>query len=742
MMKNIFTRLFIGTMLILSMSAKAQDGLFISEIADPADDYTGRFIELFNGGPDAINFSADTIYLSRQSNGGTGWGDVQLTGTVASGETFVVGGSAFEGVYGFAPDQVSGIIIGNGDDAYFLYRDGNHLAGTLHDIFGAIDTDGTGELWEYEDSRAVRVEGLVSPNLIWGSAEWVITSANIADVDPGIHYDSTVVDTVSNDLKSLTVLNDTVNVGQSFEQSIAVNEITAADNIISYQFDVDFDPLVLEYTGSDITGTIADGGTLAVNTNVAGKLSIGYMNSVPVVGAGIILKLHFNALVADTTEILLSNAYLNNTPVQNLTNGSVIIKSLVPPTAAITYIDTNIRFADLLVLTATFSEIMDEANAVLLGLSGAVTVTGAEMIRQSPTVYTYNYQIPKADGDVIVRLSNGTDMWDNEVVSAPTSGDTFHIEKFTIGDVDDDGIILAYDAAITLQYSVGLDPLPAIDSIPWENWRDSTANVDGVGNITANDAGMILQYSAGIITSFSGQVKKSVSLADVSVHVENNEIVFYSHGELLGLNISTENENEQLGPPIVIKENFVPLNPTEFAQLNSSGLAPTSRIDLAYLSRLGLAHLSRSGFISAFNNKDKSYSFALCTAHSPEDGAAIMKIPYNKSGSVTFNILINTQERILTVDLTTGIVELLHEDISIYPNPTTHQLFISTGRYYKKEGYLLRIINQQGTTVYKTMLTEPHYEINLSDWPGAGLYYLHLTDTGGRRITTRKIILQ
>ncbi|MBL7110324.1 MAG: T9SS type A sorting domain-containing protein [Bacteroidales bacterium] len=701
-MKN-FNRLFIGAMLILSISAQAQDGLFISEITDPADVYSGRFIELFNAGAEAVDFSAITLYLSRQSNGGTGWGDVQLTGTVAAGETFVFGGSAFEDVYGFPPDQETGIIIGNGDDAYFLYQDGDHSAGTLHDIFGAIDMDGTGEPWEYEDSRAVRIEGVIAPNTTWSAAEWEITSANVADADPGTHHGSGTDDTL--DLPgdySLTILNDTAGEGQPVEVLIFVSELTTADNIISYQFNLNFDTSVLEYTGIDIAGTIAEGGEIAVNANIAGNLSISYMNLTPLIGTGALLKLQFNSLALDTTEISISNAYLNNLSVQDLTNGTMIIRKVIPPTAAITYSDTINRFADTLVITATFSEIMDEANAVLLNLSGAANLAGAEMIRQSTTVYTYSYQIPKADGDVSVSLSNGTDIWGNEVDSIPTSGVNFHIVKFTLGDVDDDGTILAYDAAITLQHSVGLDPLPAIDPLPWENWRDSTANVDGISGITAYDAGLILQYSAGIITGFSGESNKSFSVADVSVDIVGNEIIFYSWGELLGLNLSTTNEYEILGMPQVLNENFM----------------------------------------SAFNNRGTTYNIGLCTAFSPEDGSAIMKIPFNKSGSVTFNMLVNTEKKSVTLNRATGMIEFGNKDISIYPNPARDQLFINTGKYYKMSGYQLKIINQLGVTVFKTKIKEPLYEINLSDWSGPGLYYLQVIEKAGSMVATRKIIIQ
>jgi len=273
-----------GVWLIASVSAQAQEGLFISEVTDPADDFSGRFIELYNSGTEAVDFSSTTLFLSRQSNGGTGWGDVQLAGMVAPGATFVIGGSSFETVYGFAPDQVSGIIIGNGDDAYFLFQGGNHTAGSLHDIFGTIDTDGTGALWEYQDSRAVRVEGVGSPNILWTAAEWEIASANIVDTDPGTHHGLPVTDTLSEGNFSLFIGSDTIDSGFSFALPISVSELTLADNVISFQFDIDFDTTALEYTGSDLAGTLAEGGTMVINSNVAGKLSVGYMNTGPITG--------------------------------------------------------------------------------------------------------------------------------------------------------------------------------------------------------------------------------------------------------------------------------------------------------------------------------------------------------------------------------------------------------------------------------------------------------------------------
>ena len=137
-MKRFFTAHWMAALLLATFSAQAQDSLFISELLDPSDDYTGRFIELYNAGASPVDFNTTTCFLSRQSNGGSTWGDLQLTGSVAAGATFVIGGSGFESLYGFPPDQESGILIGNGDDAYALFTGGDHETGVLLDIFGVV----------------------------------------------------------------------------------------------------------------------------------------------------------------------------------------------------------------------------------------------------------------------------------------------------------------------------------------------------------------------------------------------------------------------------------------------------------------------------------------------------------------------------------------------------------------------------------------------------------------------------
>jgi hypothetical protein len=166
--------------------------LLISEIADPAGTGGGdyRFVELYNAGSNTIDLAAGNWQLSQQVNGGTTWREIALTGSVAAASAWVIAYSTpdFQDAYGLEPDQENGFVNGTGNDAYFLYYNGNHTNGTLIDIYGEFDTDGTGTAWEYTDDRAVRNSSILQPSDVWSDSEWTITSgASAADMTPGSH---------------------------------------------------------------------------------------------------------------------------------------------------------------------------------------------------------------------------------------------------------------------------------------------------------------------------------------------------------------------------------------------------------------------------------------------------------------------------------------------------------------------------------------------------------------------------
>lgn len=167
--------------------------LYFSEVADPSGtgshDY--RFVELVNSGSSEIDFASDTWYFNKQSNGGA-WSEVKLSGTIASGGVFVIAAdeSLFLAEYNFSPNQESNIVSSNGNDGYFLTVGGDYDndGATIVDAYGVVDQDGTGTAWEFEDSKAVRIRSVSSPNSTWTDSEWdVPSSASRDDMTPSKH---------------------------------------------------------------------------------------------------------------------------------------------------------------------------------------------------------------------------------------------------------------------------------------------------------------------------------------------------------------------------------------------------------------------------------------------------------------------------------------------------------------------------------------------------------------------------
>ena len=178
-----------GTIPSSNATTEAIPNLFISQVADPADEYNGRYVEIYNASS-GFNLATDSWYLAVQVNGGS-MTSYALSGYVNSGQTFVITYSStnFNMHFGFDPDAQSGF-NGSGDDGYYLYVGGDHNSGTLVDAFGVIDQDGSGQDWEYTDSKAIRNSDVNSPNATWTSSEWTITaSSNIADMSPGTYRD-------------------------------------------------------------------------------------------------------------------------------------------------------------------------------------------------------------------------------------------------------------------------------------------------------------------------------------------------------------------------------------------------------------------------------------------------------------------------------------------------------------------------------------------------------------------------
>lgn len=163
--------------------------LFLSEISDPADLTTARFVEIHNASEYDLSFPGGSWNLCKQTNGST-WACVALTGSIQANKSYVVAynQTGYQTAYHSIPNQSSSsVVTGNGNDAYFLFYGGNYLTGQLVDQYGSLNTDGAGSSWEYTDSKSVRKLSAAAGAAAFSAGQWRIHSANAADCHPGFY---------------------------------------------------------------------------------------------------------------------------------------------------------------------------------------------------------------------------------------------------------------------------------------------------------------------------------------------------------------------------------------------------------------------------------------------------------------------------------------------------------------------------------------------------------------------------
>ncbi|MFA9389746.1 MAG: hypothetical protein ACERKD_08055 [Prolixibacteraceae bacterium] len=160
--------------------------IIISEVTHPSNAASAKFVEIYNYGPSEIDLTTTELTLVMQVNGGS-FSNIPLTGTLASKSTYVVAYSTpyYLDYFDQPANHYSGSLTGNGNDGYFLFFGGNQSTGTLFDAYGVLDEDGTGQAWNYEDSKAVRKTTVSAPNTTWTASEWNIFNATTSRMSPG-----------------------------------------------------------------------------------------------------------------------------------------------------------------------------------------------------------------------------------------------------------------------------------------------------------------------------------------------------------------------------------------------------------------------------------------------------------------------------------------------------------------------------------------------------------------------------
>jgi predicted extracellular nuclease len=143
---------------------------------------------LTGGLPKAIELTALadiadlSIYGLGSANNGGGSDGEEFTfpsDSISRGDVIYVAteSAEFTSFFGFAPTYVSASAASvNGDDAIELFENG-----TVIDLFGEIDVDGTGQPWDYLDGWAYRSATAPAPTTTFDPADWTFSGINALD---------------------------------------------------------------------------------------------------------------------------------------------------------------------------------------------------------------------------------------------------------------------------------------------------------------------------------------------------------------------------------------------------------------------------------------------------------------------------------------------------------------------------------------------------------------------------------
>ncbi|MCA9944179.1 MAG: lamin tail domain-containing protein, partial [Anaerolineales bacterium] len=158
--------------------AIATDLLITGVIDGPLTGGLPKAIELY-----VVNDITDlSIYGLGAANNGGGTDGEEFTfpaDSATAGQFLYVATESveFTNFFGFAPDYTNGTAPSvNGDDAVELFENG-----AVIDTFGDINTDGTGEAWEYLDGWTYRVSGTEADGTIFNIANWTFSGPNALD---------------------------------------------------------------------------------------------------------------------------------------------------------------------------------------------------------------------------------------------------------------------------------------------------------------------------------------------------------------------------------------------------------------------------------------------------------------------------------------------------------------------------------------------------------------------------------
>ena len=543
-------------------------------------------------------------------------------------------------------------------------------------------------------------------------------------------------DSSSDNELSISVVPGSPSVGDIVTVRLHLNELTEEDNISSFEGRIIFDDSVFQFLSAHTDSIVPPGGLLEVNDSSSRGISFSYATTDTIIGNGSFFYVKLRAISSGMSHIYARDVYINNRALPDIKKQVYVertdltpfvnLKPYVPIIPDTIILTGNTTFTINAFATAYFTP-RDE-----LSIRIPDTTTAHYWIRRSDSSFAHldDFMVPVAEGSVEYAILDSTSldfvppitidsrfdegsyflqlMLDpfNSITEIDESDNVtyrhFYIKRqLKAGDVDDNGKIQAYDASLVLKNSVGIDPLPDIDPIPWTLSRFKAADVDLSGRINANDASLILKYSAELIRTFPSETSASRTEKNgdntlLNIQVVNNELVFKATGEVFGLNVDLEmNEQVEFEAPQVIGNQF----------------------------------------LSAVNISTNRYSIGLASIEEFDKQREFLRIPFRSKEQTTIRLFLTVNaeqsvQEVGTINLISGFDNAM-STLSIYPNPVSQTL------HFDLKGMTGAKLFDLSGQLQKEVAGSKRMDVGLLK---RGIYMLELHDANGAY--RRKIVIE
>lgn len=756
-------KFYLLMLLFISTTVMGQTPIITMIMDGDCSGGTPKVVELYaQGTVDFSNFS-----LEKSSNGGA-WGnafDLSPLGTVTDEFVYIYKddpsfATEFPNVTNAFPTTSSAVDF-NGDDAIRLIITG---VGTVVDQYGADNTDGTGEPWEYKDGYAKRIDN-TTPSGAWVVADWNFYNGDL-DQQCGTTTYEVISDAGSYTLATGPTLSATPTTVSGFLQFVGT---PSAEQTV-------------DVSGMNLT---AD----AVITVTSGDYEI---SSTTGVGFGNSVTLPFGTGTIAPTTIYIR---LNGTAVANPSNGELTITSagatdvtvalegeIALPAPTITASETAIsgfsHFVgtpsaadsfmvegfnltdDITVSVPTIFEVSETLGgpygpSVTLTQSGGAVASTKIYVRLNGPAKNLN-QV----GDVTISSTGATDQ------TIALTGETLDYTAYSIGDVtgvDADGVADSVDVYVILTGVVhcgdfrgnGYDIVVIDDNndgITLFNFSDLpnyTAPVEGdsleikgqIGQfngliqVIPNEITVLAQGAATqaptLVTTLDETTESQYVMFD-TLYLVNGEALWPDHG-----NIDVTNGVDTF---LVRVPGSSPManTPTPVGPFSLTGLGKqydsSSPYDSGYqlfpCAAVQLCNLVVTTTVSeATITADQTgvdYQWINCADSSVIAGETGMSFTATETGSyaviLTDGVCQDTSACVsITID-TSSLNDLDFAGVSVYPNPVKEVLNITN-----ENGTLqsVEVVSATGSIVYSSTISSSNFTVNTAQL-NAGVYFVNV----------------